>query len=260
MMTFGLIGQQISYSKSPMIHASMAPRLNVPFKYEIIDIKPDALKETIYLIKKGDYHGFNVTIPYKEEVLKYIDRLTDVAKKIGAVNTIYYKNGRIIGDNTDYDGFKGLLKVNKIKVKHKKVYILGTGGAAKAVYHVLKDLGALVTVVSRQPKLSDVFSRVIGYQSLDPNDIDIIVNATPVGTYPNIDDHPVPLSLVKQKVVIDLIYNPLETAIVKHAKKGVGGLDMLIIQALHSEIDWLDRDIKIKSKLIMQLREVIRNE
>lgn len=255
MMTFGLIGQNISYSKSPAIHAYMAPYLNVPFKYEILDVKSEDIPTLINDLKSGKYHGFNITIPFKEEVLKYVDRLTEHAKRIGAVNTIYYQNGRVFGDNTDYEGFKGLLKSNKVKVKKKRVYILGTGGAAKAVYMVLKDLGAYVTVVSRKPNLSDVFSRVIGYQSMNPAEIDIIINATPVGTYPNVNDSPLNLDIVKQKTVIDLVYNPKETQIIKHAKYGIGGIDMLIIQAIHSEMDWLNRQIKIKPKLVKQIKE-----
>ena len=260
MMTFGLIGHQISYSKSPVIHHFMAPRLHVPFKYEVLDVKQEDLPGLIQDLKSGIYHGFNITIPYKEDILKYVDRLTENAHRIGAVNTIYYQNGRVFGDNTDYEGFKGLLNINKINVKHKHVYILGTGGAARAVYTVLKDLKAVVTVVSRTPNLSDIFSRVIGYQSVDPNDVDIFVNATPVGTYPKVDDHPIGLDMIKQKTVIDLIYNPEETAIVKHAKKGVGGLDMLIIQALHSEMNWLHKKIKINLKLIKEIKEAIRHE
>ena len=260
MMTFGLIGQQISYSKSPAIHTFMAPYLNVPFKYDILDVKKEDLASLIQALKKGQYHGFNVTIPYKEEVLKYVDCLTEHAHRIGAVNTLYEKDGKICGDNTDYEGFKGLLKLNHISIKKKRVYILGTGGAAKAVYAVLKDLGAIITVVSRKPHLSDVFSRVIGYQSMNPDEIDIIVNATPIGTYPNIDECPINIDIVKSKTVIDLIYNPIQTKLVKHAKKGIGGLDMLIIQALHSEMDWLERPIKIKKKLMKQIKEVILNE
>lgn len=257
MMTFGLIGQNISYSKSPFIHRFMAPLLQIPFKYDVINAKPEDLHDLVVALKKGEYQGFNVTIPYKEDMLKYVDRITKHANRIGAINTLYYRHGFIYGDNTDYEGFKGLLKLNKIHVKNKHVYILGSGGAAKAVYTVLKDLGATVTVVSRTPHLSDVFSRVIGYQSINIDEVDIFVNATPIGTYPNIDDTPINLNLVKQKTVIDLIYNPVETSIVKHAKKGVGGLDMLIIQALHSEMIWFDKRIKVHKKLVHQIKEAI---
>ena len=259
MMTFGLIGQHIGYSQSPRIHAFMAPYLNVPFKYNILDVSENNLASTIARLKNGEYHGFNVTIPYKETVLKYVDRLTETANRIGAVNTLYYKDGRIFGDNTDYDGFKGLLKINHISVKRKRVYILGSGGAAKAVYAVLKDLGAIVTVVSRKPMLSDVFPRVIGYSSMNPDEVDIIVNATPVGTYPS-NESPLDLTIAAKKTVIDLIYNPAETKLISHAKKGVGGMDMLIIQALHSEMDWLNKKIKINAKLIKRIKEVVLNE
>ncbi len=260
MMTFGLIGHKISYSKSPIIHQFMARQLNIPFRYEILDVNRDDLPSLIHELKTGNYHGFNITTPYKEDALKYVDRLTENAKRIGAVNTIYDHHGFVIGDNTDYEGFKGLLKLNKIHVKNKHVYILGTGGAAKAVYTVLKDLKSVVTVVSRTPNLSEIFPRVIGYQSIDPDDVDIIVNATPVGTYPNADESPINLDIVKHKTVIDLIYNPRETNLVKHAKKGVGGMDMLIIQAIYSEMDWLNQTIKVKSKLIKEIKKVLDHE
>lgn len=260
MITFGLIGQNISYSKSPAIHHYMSRYLNIPFRYEILDTKREDIPSLLAELKTGRYHGFNVTIPYKEDVMKYVDRLTPSANRIGAVNTIYYKEGRIFGDNTDYEGFKGLLTLNKVKVKNKHVYILGSGGAAKAVYAVLTDMQAIVTVVSRKPHLSDVFSRVIGYQSMNPDDIDLIVNATPVGTYPHVEDSPLNLDLVKQKTVIDLIYQPLQTTLVQHAKRGIGGMDMLIIQALHSEMHWLDQKIKIKTSYIKKIKEDILHE
>lgn len=260
MMTFGLIGHNISYSKSPRIHAYMAHQINIPFRYELLDIEKNQLRETIQLLKRGQYQGFNVTIPYKTDVLAYVDQLTDHAKRIGAVNTIYLKDGKIMGDNTDYAGFKGLLAFNNIHVKKKEVYVLGTGGAAKAVYAVLTDLGAYVTVVSRNPQLSKRFSRVIGYQSIDPKAFDIIVNATPVGTYPHLNDSPIDVQLVKHKTVIDLIYRPEHTMLVQHAKRGVGGLDMLIIQAIHSEMDWFEKKIHIKHHLIKEIKEVVLHE
>ncbi len=260
MMTFGLIGQHISYSKSPDIHKYMSPFLNIPFKYELLDVKPEDIPTLINRLKTGDFHGFNVTIPYKEEVLKYIDLLTENAKRIGAVNTIYYKDHHIIGDNTDYEGFKGLLRLNNIKVKHKNVYILGSGGAAKAVYMVLTDLKAHVTVVSRKPRLSDVFPRVIGYQSINPKEVDLFVNATPVGTYPHISESPLKKEIVAHTTVVDLIYHPSETALMSYAKRSVSGMDMLIIQALYSEMAWFNQTIKIKPKLIKQIKGVILHE
>ncbi|PKK96329.1 MAG: shikimate dehydrogenase, partial [Tenericutes bacterium HGW-Tenericutes-3] len=230
---FGLIGHNISYSKSPKIHLFMAKKLGIDMTYELLDVDADQIPSLIKDLKEGLFKGFNVTIPYKETVIPYIDILTSRAKKIGAVNTIYLKDGAIIGDNTDYDGFLGCLNINEIDPKGKQVYILGTGGAAKAVYAVLKDLGAHITVVSRNKKHADLFfGEVIEYKDIKPSKVDIYIQTTPVGTFPDVNASVLTKNEVEGKTVVDLVYNPLVTQIMKHSQKGVSGIYMLIIQAL----------------------------
>jgi shikimate dehydrogenase len=258
MKKFALIGHQISYSKSPNIHSYMSKHLKIDFSYDLLDVTQDNLDMLIIQLKNGLYDGFNVTKPYKEIIMNYVDELTDEARIIGAVNTVYLRHNKIVGDNTDYEGFKGLIKRNKIKVLDKHIYILGTGGAAKACYHVLKDLEAIPTFVTRDAL--KVNQETIMYKDLDPKDVDIYVQATPVGTYPYHKQSIIDKSLVKNKYVIDLVYRPVQTKILTYAKNGVNGVDMLMIQALKSLSIWLEQDIKLTPTLYKKLKDVIISE
>ena len=258
---YGLIGKNISFSKSPKIHKFMSKLLNIDITYDLLDVDENDLSHLVKHLRSGLYKGFNVTIPYKQTMMNFVDELTNKAKRIQAINTIYMRNGKVIGDNTDYDGFVGLLRTNQVDVKDKRVFILGNGGAAKAAYVALTDLEAKVTVVSR--KISDLdpmFKRVVSYEYLNSKDVDIYVQATPMGTYPNIKDSILPKEHVANKTVIDLVYNPEETQIMKYSKQGIGGLNMLIIQAIKSEEIWFNRKIEVTETLIYQLKEVIYHE
>ena len=258
---YGLIGKNIKYSKSSQIHNFMAKRLGIDFKYDLFDIDESDISHLFKHLRNGVFKGFNVTVPYKQTVMKYVDILTPKASRIRAVNTIYLKNGKIVGDNTDYDGFLGLISRNRINVKDKNVYLLGAGGAAKAAYIVLSDLGAKVTVVSRQTNdLDPLFQHIISYQKIDPFKVDIYVQATPIGTFPNVEDSVLSKVYVENQLVIDMVYNPPITKIMKDAKQGISGLYMLIIQAIKSEEIWFDRKIDITDRLIEELKEVIYHE
>ena len=258
---YGLIGHNISYSKSPRFHLYMAKKLGMDMTYELLDVEADEIKNLIDDMREGLYQGFNITIPYKQTVIQYLDILTSKATKIGAVNTIYYRDGKVVGDNTDYDGFVGSLKMHQIDVKEKQVYILGTGGAAKAVYVALKDLGAYVTVVSRNKRNKHpFFGTVIDYKDIKPSHVDIYVQATPVGTYPDVSASVLTKQEVQGKIVIDLVYKPLVTQIMKDSKLGISGISMLIIQALKSEEIWFDMKIELTKKLTKELKEVIFDE
>lgn len=258
---YGLIGFDIGYSKSPIIHRFMGKKLGLDITYDLLEVEGDEIKELIEDLREGIYQGFNVTTPYKESIIPFLDELTPKAKLIQAVNTIYIKDGFVIGTNTDYEGFKGLLEQNHIEVKSKHVYILGTGGAAKACYHALKDLGAYVTVVTRNlAHKTETFEHMIEYKDIKPEKVDIYVQATPIGTYPDVNSSVLTKEEVKGKIVVDLVYNPLETQIMKDSKKGIGGIGMLIIQALKSEEIWFGQEIELTDKLMNQLKEVILDE
>lgn len=258
MKRFALIGNQISYSKSPNIHSYMSTYLQLDFTYDLIDVGEVSLEMLIKQLKMGVYDGFNITKPYKERIMDYIEELTDKARNIGAVNTVYLKHNKIVGDNTDYDGFLGLIKRNNIDVKDKNIYILGTGGAAKACYEVLIDLEAKPTFVTRDA--IKVNEETIMYKDVKITDVDIYVQATPVGTYPYEKESIIEKEIVNKKRVIDLVYKPEKTKILSYTKKGVSGIDMLMIQALKSLSIWLDQDIGLTPTLYKNLKDVINRE
>ena len=258
MLRFGLIGKHISYSKSPGIHRVLAQHVDVDITYDLLDVDDNHLSLLINQLKTHDYHGFNVTQPYKQKIISYIDVLTPKAKRINAVNTVYLSDGFVIGDNTDYDGFLGLLKRNHIDLKDKKIYILGTGGAAKAVYYALYDLNLNPFYVTRDSLKVD--EKTITYDTLYQEHADVIIQTTPVGTYPNINESILNQDYVKDKIVIDLIYNPLKTQILKDAKSGVNGLDMLMLQAMKAFTIWTNKDIELTDELYQKLKEVITHE
>lgn len=251
MNKYGLLGNNISYSKSPELHTIIAEYFGFKMNYEIIDIKEDLLQE--YLKDKA-YQGFNVTKPYKETIIKHLDKLSLISKTTGAVNTIYCKNNKLYGDNTDYYGFKYLINYYKIDIKNKKIAILGTGGAAKVIHYYLKKHTNDVLYVSRTRK-DDL---TISYEELSNYDFDIIVNATPIGTYPNVDESPISSEYVSGKVVIDLTYNPKETKLMSYTKDSYNGLIMLIVQALYASKKWGNK-IKVTREIVNEIKEMIEN-
>jgi shikimate dehydrogenase len=261
MIHLGLLGRHISYSKSPVLHHTIGQFLNIELSYDLFDVEEENIPKYISMLRSGKLNGLNVTIPYKQVIISHVDELTPSAKKIQAVNCLYKKDGKIIGDNTDYDGFIGLLVRENIDVKHKNVCLLGSGGAAKACYVALLDLGASVIVASRRKTTIDsLFKHVISYELINPNYVDLFVNATPVGTYPNINESIIPKEIVETKTVIDLIYNPPQTKLLSYAERGINGVSMMIIQAVKSEEIWLQRKIRMSNELFNQLKEVIEHE
>ncbi|MEA1974556.1 MAG: shikimate dehydrogenase [Bacillota bacterium] len=228
---FGLLGEKLSHSISPQIHQEILKYINRKGSYKLIETSKEKINSYI-----SEYDGLNVTIPYKVEVIKHLESISDVAKKIGAVNTIY--NG--VGYNTDYFGFGKMINIKNIDVRDKIVYILGTGGASKAVYQYLIDNNAKqIKFVSRLKKGKDIIS----YNELNSVVGDIIINTTPIGMYPKIEVSPINMNIFKNfKIAIDLIYNPLETKFLLDAKKlgllTVNGLYMLIGQAIKAEEIW----------------------
>lgn len=261
MMKFGLIGKNISYSQSPKLHKTIAGYFGLDITYDLIDIDESDLSHTLHLLRTGFYQGLNVTIPYKQKIMQFIDELTPKAEHIQAVNCLYMRGNLIIGDNTDYDGFVQTLHRENINVFHKNVYLLGTGGAAKACYIALKDLNAKVHVVTRKREgIDPLFKNIITYDQIDPKHVDLYIQATPIGTYPNSSDSVLPEEMVNHHTVIDLIYNPLVTQIMKYSKRGINGLQMLIIQALKSEEIWFNKEFELTDELYLKINEVLSHE
>lgn len=247
---FGLLGEKLNYSYSPMIHNIIMKQVKINGKYKIYEVAKEKLKDFIY-DSNNEFLGLNVTIPYKIDVMKYLDHLSTEAEAIGSINTIHFKDSKLFGYNTDYFGFDGTLKRNNIDVSGEKAIILGTGGASKAVVKCLKDNGARdILLVSRNKTGDDI----INYNQLkELTGFKILINTTPVGVHPNVNASPIELDQLKKfDVALDLIYNPNETLFLKWAKelglKYAGGLYMLVAQAVKSQEIW--NGIKIDDHLI----------
>lgn len=222
---YGLIGEKLGHSFSKEIHEQLANYI-----YDLIPLSHD---EFPIFMNKKEFQAINVTIPYKKDVIPYLDQIDEQAKNIGAVNTIVQKNGKLIGHNTDYDGFLYLLKHHHISVKNKKVMVLGNGGAAQAVKAVLHDqqVKEMILVKSRPSPETITYEEAYKHHT----DVEVIINTSPIGMYPN-NDNPINLRYFSNcKEVIDVIYNPLRTSLIMQAKQlhmnAVGGLEMLVAQA-----------------------------
>lgn len=224
-MMYGLLGEHLGHSYSPFIHSLLG---SAP--YELISLRPEELGE---FLTRGDFKGLNVTIPYKKAVIPYLDHIAPEAEAIGAVNTIVRRQDGLWGYNTDYNGFLYAARRAGISFKGKKVLVLGSGGASVAVQAAARDAGAAgVLVVSRTGSLN--YSNVYEVPG-----VEIIVNATPVGMYPNNGSRLIELSRFTSCCgVMDLIYNPLKTQLILDAEQQglpcAGGLAMLVSQAKYA--------------------------
>lgn len=254
-MVYGLLGRTLRHSYSPQIHALLGD-----YEYRLFEVEPQDLEA---FLKKREFGGINVTIPYKKDVLPYLSGISDNAKRIGAVNTIIVKeDGGLYGDNTDYDGFLRLVQKSGFQVKGKKALVLGTGGASLPISAVLSDLGAReVVFISRSGENN--------YQNLSRHaDADFIVNTTPVGMYPNNLKAPLSLSeFPKLSGVLDIVYNPQKTKLILDAERlgipAYSGLLMLVAQGKRAAELFLGHDIpdsetdRIFKKLSTEMQNIV---
>lgn len=253
-MEYGLIGEKLGHSFSKTVHNKLAD-----YEYELLEIKPQDLEE---FIRIKNFKAINVTIPYKELVIPYLDEIDDVAKKIGAVNTVVNRNGKLYGFNTDFFGLSGLIEYNGITLSSKKVLILGSGGTSKTAYAVAESLNAReICVVSRKGG-----NGFITYEEAYKNhkDAEIIINTTPCGMYPNNQSMAIDINCFnKLNAVIDVIYNPIKTALVIEAEKrgitAIGGLYMLISQAVFAAEKFLSSQIE-KEKTENIFKEILKEK
>lgn len=251
---YALLGEKLSHSHSPLIHKEIMQDMGIHAEYELLELTREKLGKTIDLLKEGLYQGFNVTIPYKTEIMQYLDVISDEAREIGSVNTIAYQDGKAIGYNTDYYGFYNQLLFYQVDVKEKDCFILGTGGASLAVYKALKDLGGNVKFVSRNPKKKNTIS----YAELASLNIDVIVNTTPVGMYPNVGVSPLPEEIVcKAGNVLDIIFNPLRTRLLELADSPMNGLYMLVGQAVKAEEIWQNKKYPYSTEELLKRIEAV---
>lgn len=252
---YGLLGEKLGHSFSPEIHSMLGN-----YGYRLFEVEKNELEN---FIKHGDWDGINVTIPYKKEVMPYLDEISENAQKIGSVNTVVRRSdGTLFGDNTDYYGFLYTVKRSGINFDGKKVLVLGTGGASLAVKAVISDLGARKIIsISRNGENN--------YQNIKNHaDADIIVNTTPVGMYPKNLISPVKASdFTHLSAVFDIIYNPQKTQLILDAEKldipAFSGLSMLVAQAKRASEIFFDKEIddsvteKILKKVSTDMKSIV---
>lgn len=248
-MKCGLLGEKLGHSYSPQIH-----RLLGSYDYQLFEKQPDQLKD---FLKNGDFHGLNVTIPYKKAVIPFLSSLSPVAEKLGAVNTVVRReDGSLIGHNTDYFGFRTMVEASGLQLAGKKALILGSGGASNTAVTVMKELGCEVVVISRSGENN--------YSNLERHsDAAIVVNCTPVGMYPNVDASPISLAhFPVLEGVLDLIFNPARTRLLQEAEdRGIvamNGLLMLVAQAKESA-EWFTGNL-IPSDLIGNIHQKLQKQ
>lgn len=253
-MKYGLIGEKLSHSFSKEIHEALTD-----YKYEILELAPD---EVAPFLEARGFEGINVTIPYKEKVIPYLDSISEAARKIGAVNTIKKVDGKLIGDNTDFYGMREMILRAGIGIEGKKVLILGTGGTSKTSHAVAADLGAreIITVSRKTSEDTVTYEAAIELH----RDADVIINTTPLGMYPNPQNKPIEIkNFPNLSGVIDAVYNPLRTRLILDAEaRGIpatGGLMMLILQAARAAEIFLGTTLE-KEKVEYVIKKIFESK
>ena len=237
-MKYGLIGEHLGHSFSKAIHEKIGD-----YVYEIKEIEPENVAE---FIAKREFNAINVTIPYKEKVIPMLDYVDDSARKIGAVNTVVNRGGKLYGYNTDYSGMRALVMRVGAEIEGKKVLIIGTGGTSKTANAVVTDMGAKEIIFVSNVEVAGAFSYDEVYKN--HTDVDVIFNTSPVGMYPKNEGCPIDLAkFPRVTALIDVVYNPIRTTLVSRAKemgiKAEGGLYMLGAQAVYAYEHFMDSKV-----------------
>ncbi|MBP1699626.1 MAG: aroE1 [Deltaproteobacteria bacterium] len=268
---YGVIGNPVRHSLSPMIHNGAFRRLGWNAVYLAFEVKN--VEEALRGIRGLGVRGVSVTIPFKTEVLPFLDKIEGLAKKVGAVNTIINRRGRLIGYNTDCEGALEALE-EKMDLRGKRVVLLGAGGAARAIGFGLKERGVPLIVVNRSKERGWALSKELRCNYLPISSLarmkegeleaDILINATSLGMYPRDGETPIPKKFLKKgMVVMDIVYEPLQTRLLREAKeKGcvtVDGLEMLIRQGMAQFEIWTGRRLKI-GEIRKDLRRALERE
>lgn len=247
-MKCGVLGRKLGHSYSPQIHKHLGD-----YEFHIFEKEPE---ELVDFLQNGDFSGTNVTIPYKKDVIPYLDEISPIAQKMGAVNIIVRRDGKLIGHNSDHFGFKSMVEKSGLSPAGKKCLVLGSGGASATVQSVLKDFGAQVVVISRSGENN--------YDNLHLHaDAAIIVNTTPLGMYPHTGEAPLDVSrFPKLEGVLDIVYNPARTQIMLDAENlgipTMNGLWMLVAQAKEAA-EWFTNSV-ISDEKISEIYEILRRQ
>ncbi len=256
-MKYCVIGKSLPHTLSPAIHGEYFAHYGLDSEYLVQEIPPENLPNVREILH--DTGGANVTIPYKEQIIPYLDEIVGDAKELGAVNIISRVGDKWIGYNTDTYGFKALLDANHIEPKGKVCVVLGSGGASKSVEYVLKKMHAKqVYVVSRTPDIGQ-----IDYSQLAYIEGYLIVNTTPVGMSPNVDASPVDKDILAHwQVAVDIVYNPTMTKFLQQASSlglyVANGLYMLVAQAIKSEQYW--QNIKVSKRVVDKIYRSLKQD
>ena len=247
-MKCGVLGRKLGHSYSPQIHKHLGD-----YDYRIFEKEPE---ELVDFLKNGDYTGINVTIPYKKDVIPHLDAVSPTVQKLGAVNIIVRRNGKLIGHNSDHFGFRSMIEKSGLSPAGKKCLVLGSGGASVTVQSVLRDLGAEVIVISRSGENN--------YDNLHLHtDASILVNTTPLGMYPHTGEAAVDLTrFPRLEGVLDIVYNPARTQIMLDAERlgipSMNGLWMLVAQAKEAA-EWFAGS-PIPDEKIGEIYEILRRQ
>lgn len=252
-MHFGILGKALPHTLSPELHAALFKQQGLQASYSVLERSEEEVKDIFREMEENEITGINVTIPYKETLYHMVDVLDSHAREIGAVNTILLKDGITYGYNTDYLGAASMFQKAGVSLKGKKIVILGSGGASKALIYAMYLEGASqIVVAARNEDAKQLLKKRFPYIQTRPltqiPDGDLIVNTTPVGMYPKTDVSPVGSDVLSRfSVAADIVYNPLFTKFLRLARgqglQTVTGLMMLVDQAIASEEIWLDKSL-----------------
>ncbi|MAT44154.1 MAG: shikimate dehydrogenase [Anaerolineaceae bacterium] len=264
----GLVGYPLEHSFSPLLHKTALTETGLTGIYRLLPLpQMENLALVLDQVRSGELDGINITIPYKQTVLPYLDGLTPSAQAIGAVNTVYNKDGRLIGENTDAPGFwLDLVRfVPESVMPHQQALVLGAGGAARAVVFALAEQGWQVNVVARRLAQAQDLVETLGFPNVSTslwdaiqkssflNKFKLMVNTTPIGLFPNINESPLTnnVTLPPGLVVYDLVYNPIQTALLTFTKSqgnlALSGLGMLVYQAALAFEAWTGKKPSVQT-------------
>ncbi len=247
-----LIGDPVAHSLSPAMHNAAFQALGLDWHYEALQTTTAQLPDVVARLRASDCVGANVTVPHKETIISFLDALTDRAQRAAAVNTVVRQNGRLVGDNTDGEGFLQMLRRANVDARGAQVLILGAGGAARGVAFALAELPvARLAIVNRTPERAEKLAHDMHAHfprlgiEVGPDRADIIVNATSVGMSPRENESPVSGEFPRDAVAIDLVYRPLHTRFLRDAERvgarTVDGLPMLVYQGAAAFALWTRR-------------------
>ena len=250
---FGVVGHPVEHSLSPAMHNAAYKAMKIDAEYRRFDIDPENWENLANFCYESDLKGiagFSVTMPFKERIMEYLDNIDVLAKEISSVNTVQNEKSNLNGFNTDATGAIKALR-EKTELKDKKALVLGAGGAARAIIYALKEFGARVFIYNRTPDKAKELAKHFAVGAIALCDIkkvgfDIIVNSTPVGMFPNVNESLLKADQIKKgAVVMDIITHPIQTRLLKEAKKAgaetISGERMLLHQAADQFVIWFNK-------------------